>query len=205
MINAQIQTTLTHLYNDSKRDKLKLTKGLAMNLCRQLQPLDLKDVYLSITREQGIYLKQLIIDNNLKNLVEFGTSFGISTLFLAEAALKTKGKIITTELIQSKAEKAIENFKKAGVNNLIEVKIGNALETLNNYNEPIDFLLLDGWKDLYLPLFLLLKPNFHDKTVIYVDNADMVEVQDFLKTIGSLKKYQLRTIHNEKAAIITLV
>ena len=135
--------------------------------------------------------------------MEFGTSFGISTLFLAKAVLETKGNIITTELLESKAKKAIENFEKAGVEHLIEVRIGDALETLKNHNIAVDFLLLDGWKDLYLPLFQMLESNFHSNTVIYVDNADMSGSKEFLSSI-STEKYQIDSKFNGKVALIKI-
>jgi predicted O-methyltransferase YrrM len=201
---AQIASTLIELFNDSKYDKLDVMKGLGRSMFRPMQPLDFKDAYLSISREQGEDLKRLIKDNNLKDIVEFGTSFGISTLFLAQGVIETGGHIITTELIEYKALKAIENFKKAGVNNLIEVRIGDAMESLKNHDKSIDLLLLDGWKDLYLPIFQLLEPNFHHSTIIYVDNADMAEAQAFLKTISQNKKYQLQPEFGRKVVLITI-
>ena len=200
----QIELTLNELYKDSKYDVLKMVKGAAKSVFRPMQPLDFKEAYLSISKEQGEGLKQLIKKNNIKNIIEFGTSFGISTLFLAQGAMETEGHIITTELIESKALKAIDNFKKAGVNVLIEVRIGDAMETLKNHNEPFDLLLLDGWKDLYLPLFQMLESNFHADTFIYVDNADMAEVQAFLKTVSHSSRYQLQTLFAGKSVLITL-
>lgn len=199
-----IEATLAHLYNDSKYDLIKAMKGFAKGAFRPIQPANFKDVYLSISKEQGEDLKRLIKKNNLKNIVEFGTSFGISTLFLALGVIETKGRIITTELIESKAEKAIENFKKAGVNDLIEVRIGDALETLKNHNAPIDLLFLDGWKDLYLPVFQMLESNFHTNTFIYVDNADMAETQAFLQTVSRNDKYQLQTKFGGEVVLITI-
>ena len=200
----QIESTLNQLFNDSKNDHFKIAKGVLKSIFRPIQPADFKDVYLSISKEQGRYLVQLIKDNNLKNIVEFGTSFGISTLFLAQGAIATNGKIITTELIESKAKKAIENFKNAGANDLIETRIGDAMETLKNHEEPIDLLFLDGWKDLYLPLFQMLEPNFHKNTIIYVDNADMSESRAFLKTVSQNDKYHLETKFAQKVVLISI-
>ena len=207
MIHArqeQIELTLALLYNDAKNDQFKLMKGLAKTIFRPMQPSDFKEAYLSISKEQGEDLVQLIRENNLKNIVEFGTSFGISTLFLAQGALETGGHIITTELIESKAQKAIKNFKRACVNNRIEVRVGDAMETLKNHSEPIDLLLLDGWKDLYLPLFQMLEPNFHANTFIYVDNANMADTKTFLKTVSQNQKYRLQSIFGGKAELITI-
>lgn len=201
----QIELTLAELYNDSKYDMIQMMKGAAKGMFRPMQPLDFKDAYLSISKDQGEYLKQLIIDNDIKNIVEFGTSFGISTLFLARGVLETGGKIITTELLESKALKANENFQKAGVDDRIEVRIGDAMKTLKNYNEPIDLLLLDGWKDLYLPLFQMLESNFHEDTWIYVDNAEMKESQVFLKIVHQNPRYQLQSLFQGKVVLIKVV
>ena len=199
----QIENTINTLFNDTKKDQFKIMKGLAKSAFRPIKPEDFKDVYLSITKKQGEFLKEVIIENKLKNIIEFGTSFGISTLFLAQGALVTNGKIITTELIASKAKTALSNFKSAGVNSIIEIRIGDAMETLKNYMEPIDLLFLDGWKDLYLPLFQMLEPNFNKNTIIYVDNADMKESQTFLKVISKMKKYESDLKFDGKVALIT--
>lgn len=204
MKNNRIATTITELYKDSKNDYLAMMKGVAKSIFRPIQPYDFKDAYLAISEEQGKDLVKLIKANNIKKVVEFGTSFGISTLFLAEGVMETGGSIITTELIESKAQKATENFKKAGINDLIELRVGDAMETLKNYNESIDLLLLDGWKDLYLPLFRMLEPNFHSKTVIYVDNADMAESRSFLNTVRQNSKYKLQSKYHGKVMLITL-
>lgn len=200
---VQITSTLNELFEDSKYDRIKMIKGAAKSMFRPMQPLDFKDAYLSISKEQGEDLVKLIKKKNIKNIIEFGTSFGISTLFLAQGVLETGGRIITTELIESKAQKAIENFKRAGVNNLIEVRIGNAMDTLKHHKESIDLLLLDGWKDLYLPLFKMLEPNFHSNTIVYVDNADMSDAKAFLNTISKDETYQLQYGFEGKIAIIT--
>ncbi|MEL6867109.1 MAG: class I SAM-dependent methyltransferase, partial [Bacteroidota bacterium] len=194
----QIAHTIAALYHDAKNDHFKMMKGVAKSMFRPIHPNDFKNVYLSISHQQGEDLTQLIQRNNFKNIVEFGTSFGISTLFLAQGAMETGGHIITTELIESKALRAIENFKRAGVRQLIEVRIGDALQTLRPHSSPIDLLLLDGWKDLYLPLFQMLEPNFHSHTVIYVDNADMSETQAFLRRVSENGRYHLQSYYRGK-------
>lgn len=202
MTTFQIENKITQLYNDSKNDYLKMMKVAAASIFRPMQPSDFKDAFLAISKDQGQDLVKLIKKTNAKNIVEFGTSFGISTLFLAQGAKKTKGNIVTTEIIESKARKAIENFKEAGVKEFIEVRIGNALETLKNYDKPIDLLLLDGWKNLYLPLFELLEPNYHSNTIVYVDNADMDESRAFLTQVEHNLKYNIEYGYNGKVALI---
>lgn len=199
-----ITDTLLDLFDDAKNDKTRIIKGLVKSIIRPMQPEDFKHAYLSITEEQGLFLVDLIKKNKFKNIVEFGTSFGISTLFLAQGALETKGRIITTELIASKAEKAMENFKKAEVSNIIDVRIGDAMQTLQNHKAAIDLLFLDGWKDLYQPLFNMLESNFHTHTIIYVDNANMSESRAFLKEVGENDKYTLESIFEDKVVLIRI-
>lgn len=200
----KIDGTLDLLFKDSKYDHIKMMKVLTKKIFRPIAPSDFKDAYLSISKEQGKDLALFIKRNNIKNIVEFGTSFGISTLYLAKGALETGGNIITTELIESKARKAIETFENAGVNELIEVRIGDAIETLKNHTTPIDLLLLDGWKDLYLPIFRMLEPNFHSDTYIYVDNADMADSKTFLKVVSQNSKYQIESKYDGKVVMISL-
>ena len=207
MITSQqneITATLNELFEDSKYDMLNMMKGAAKSVFRPMQPLDFKDAYLSISKAQGHDLIKLIADNKLKRIVEFGTSFGISTLFLAQGVMDTGGHIITTELIDSKAKKAMDNFERAGVSNLIDVRIGDAMQTLKNHDEPIDLLVLDGWKDLYLPLFQMLEPHFHNNTFIYVDNAEMAEVKAFINVIRQNSRYQLQSQFGGKVVLITI-
>lgn len=96
----KVTETLSELYYDSRNDKIKMMKGAAKSIFRPMQPSDFEEAYLSISSDQGEHLKKLIVNNNLKNIVEFGTSFGISTLFLAQGVLETGGHIITTELLE---------------------------------------------------------------------------------------------------------
>ena len=205
-MNAQfrnISSTINELYLDAKYDKLKMMKGAVKSIFKSFIPENFENAYLAISKEQGNHLVDLITQNNVKHVVEFGTSFGISTLFLAQGVLETNGHIITTELLNSKVKIAQENFKKAGVEHLIEVKAGNALETLKNHSETIDLLLLDGWMDLYEPLFNMLEPNFNNNTIVYVDNADMAVSQHFLTSL-STEKYHLESKFNGKAVIINM-
>ena len=122
---------------------------------------------------------------------------------MAQGVAKFGGYITTTELLESKAKKAINNFKKAGVESLIDIKVGDALVTLKNYSNSIDLLVLDGWMDLYLPLFKLLEPNFYSNTHIYVDNANMTDSQKFLSSIAT-DTYKIQSKFNGKVAIITV-
>ncbi|MEM6643515.1 MAG: class I SAM-dependent methyltransferase [Bacteroidota bacterium] len=200
--HLKVERTLEKLLSDARNDYLRISQGLMRSFFRPAQPSDFKNAYLSISSQQGKELEQLIIENEVRNVVEFGTSFGISTLYLAHGIIETEGKIITTELLSSKAKKARENFEDADVSDLIELKVGDALETLKDHEESIDLLVLDGWKNLYLPLFQLLKPNFHENTLIYVDNADMAEASAFLAIVKQMNQYDIEERNEGKVAVL---
>jgi predicted O-methyltransferase YrrM len=107
---------------------------------------------------------------NAKHVVEFGTSFGISALYLAAAMRDTGGHFIGSETEPSKISVARENIDRAGLSQWAEIREGDALHTFQNLSAPIDLVLLDGWKDLYLPMLKLLTPKLRKGSVIMADN-----------------------------------
>ncbi len=196
----KVSRKLDVLHKDAKNDFMRIGKGLVKSVFRPMQPTDFKNAYLPISKEQGETIHQLIIDNNCKNIVEFGTSFGISTIYLANAAQQTDGNVVTTELLDGKAIQAKKNIEDAGLIEYVDIRIGDAMQTLNSYSKPIDFLFLDGWKDLYLPLFKMLEPQFQKDTLIYADNMDMAGTQNYAKHILEKKDtYITHSINDGKA------
>lgn len=201
-INNKIESVLQALHKDSKKDYLRIGKGIVKSILRPIQPADFEQAYLPISQAQGIVLRQLIIDNDFKNVVEFGTSFGISTIYLADGVRHTGGKVITTELLESKAKRALQNISKTGLDEYVDVRIGDAMETLKDHTSPIDFLFLDGWKDLYLPLFQLLEPQFHEGTLIYADNMNLAGTQYYGEYVINKKEvYTSQMLEGGKAML----
>lgn len=199
-----VENKLAAMHADAKKDVLRMGKGIAKSIFRSIQPQDFEHAYLPISKNQGRDIRNIIIENDCKNIVEFGTSFGISTIYLADAARKTEGKVVSTELLESKAKIAIENIQDAGLSNYVEVKIGDAMETLSDYPNTIDFLFLDGWKNLYLPLIKMLEPKFNSGTLIYADNMDMSDTEDYADYINNSSSYSNQVIHNGKGVLTTL-
>ncbi len=118
-----------------------------------------KDVHLAVSRETGKLLYMLARATNARVIIEFGTSFGISTLQLG-AALRDNGggKLITTEFEATKIAQARANIAASGLADLVEVREGDALETLAQHlPQSIDFVLLDGAKGLYPDILSLLE------------------------------------------------
>ena len=134
----------------------------------------LKDAPLAVSRETGSLLYMLARSARAKAIVEFGTSFGISTLHLA-AALRDNGggRLITSEFEPSKAARARDNLSAGGVIDLVEIREGDALKTLGaDLPDTIDLVLLDGAKALYPDILDLLQDHLKPGAIIVADNAD---------------------------------
>jgi predicted O-methyltransferase YrrM len=133
----------------------------------------LEEAFIPVSPEVGRLLYILCRANNSKLIVEFGTSFGISTIYLACAARDNGGRVITTELSPSKARKASEHLAEAGVRDYVEIREGDALETLREVSGNVDFVLLDGWKNLYLPVLKLIEPKLRQGGIVVADDLDI--------------------------------
>ncbi len=134
----------------------------------------LKDFPLPVSRETGRLLYMLARSAGARNIVEFGTSFGISTIHLA-AALRDNGggRLITSEFEPSKAARARANLTEAGLIDLVEIREGDALQTLRtDLPATIDLLLLDGAKALYPEILDLVESRLRPGAMIVADNAD---------------------------------
>ena len=194
--------TLEKLHQESSSEKLTILKGALKGVFRKLKPEDMKEAYISVSKEQGEYIYNLLINEKAKNIVEFGTSFGISTIYLAAAAKKNNGKVITSELLASKCKIALQNFKDADVNNAIDLRLGDAIKTLKNVPGNIDFLLLDGWNDLYLPLIKMLEPKLSNGAYIYTDNIKFSGSKSFVKYINAHpEKYDTKRLSESKGGV----
>jgi predicted O-methyltransferase YrrM len=145
----------------------------------------MKNLPLAVSRETGVLLYMLARSTTARTIVEFGTSFGISTLHLA-AALRDNGggRVITTEFEPSKVTRARENLTAGGVIDLVEIREGDALETLSrDLPETIDLVLLDGAKALYPEILRLVESRLRAGGLVVADNADMSP--DYLKRVRS--------------------
>jgi predicted O-methyltransferase YrrM len=175
--SRQTSDTLASLHKDATNDRWKIARGIPSVLFGLLRGIPaqksmipyLRDAFIPVSADSGQFLLQNVIAANAKNIVEFGTSYGISTIYLAIGARETGGRVIGTEIEPGKRAKALEHLRRAGVDDLVDVRLGDALQTLKDVKD-VDFVLLDGWKDLYLPVLDLLLPNLSSRAVIVADN-----------------------------------
>jgi predicted O-methyltransferase YrrM len=145
----------------------------------------MKDMPLAVSRETGVLLYMLARSAKVRTIVEFGTSFGISTLHLA-AALRDNGggRLITSEFEPSKVARARDNLTAGGLIDLVEIRKGDALQTLAvDLPETIDLVLLDGAKALYPEILSLVESRLRPGALIVADNADYAP--DYLARVRS--------------------
>ena len=141
----------------------------------------LSEFYLPVTPDAGRLLYSLVRASRPATVVEFGMSLGISAIHLASGVRDNgTGRVVTTELSAAKVAAATRNFTDAGLGDLITVLQGDALETLKAIDEPVQFVLLDGWKDLYMQVLELLEPRLAPGALVVADNTSMPGLQPYL-------------------------
>ena len=130
---------------------------------------------LTVGEEVANLLRDLAVGLGAKTIVELGTSYGYSTLFLADAARRTGGKVFTYEHVPDKQAYARKQLTEAGLAGVVEWRLGDALELLRDQPGPIDLVLIDLWKDLYVPCFERVYPLLAPNGVIVADNMFIPE------------------------------
>ncbi|NLU73398.1 methyltransferase [Streptomyces sp. HNM0575] len=133
------------------------------------------DAYLALGREQAAYCYAQARAVRARRVVEFGTSFGVSTIWLAAAVRDNGGgTVIGTEMVPAKAERARTHVREAGLADHVDIRTGNALETLRDLDGPVDLMLNDGFPDAALDVLRLVAPQLRPGAVVITDNVGMM-------------------------------
>jgi predicted O-methyltransferase YrrM len=134
----------------------------------------MKDIPLAVSKETGLLLYMLARSTGARSVVEFGTSFGISTIFIASALRDNGGgRVITSEFEPSKVARARAHLSAARLEDLVEFREGDALQTFaGDLPDSVDLLLLDGAKSLYLDVLDLVADRLRPGALIVADNAN---------------------------------
>lgn len=185
--SPKVKSVLNALYEDSARNRPS-SPPTGAPPDRPLDPRamfeQMPNIYMAIAPEFGHLLYSLVRSSGARHIVEFGTSMGVSTIYLA-AGLQdigvAGGKLITTEYLPSKIERARKNLTDAGLVSLVDFRAGDAMESLRvDMPDSIDFVFLDGAKTMYLDVLRLLEPRLKKGAIIAADNTDHDGLQNFL-------------------------
>lgn len=125
---------------------------------------------LRVGPDTGRLINILAAGAGAKRMLELGTSYGYSTIWLAEAAARTGGKVVSLDLAAAKQAHALQMLKRAGLEARVELICGDALAILGGLDGPFDFVLIDLWKDLYVPCLELISPKLAPGAILVADN-----------------------------------
>jgi predicted O-methyltransferase YrrM len=131
---------------------------------------NIDDLLLPIGPATGSLLSILIQETKSRAILEVGTSYGYSTVWLAQAARDIDGHVMSLEWHQPKVDYARQMLERAGLANYVSFIVGDARASLTHVEHRFDLVLLDLWKDLYVPVFDMLIPHLNPGAVIVADN-----------------------------------
>jgi predicted O-methyltransferase YrrM len=181
--DARVATVLRRLHSEANRQHLSIIRHFLPHtlsfLRRRFMPFSehemggfYADKYIAIVEDQGAFAYLTARALRARTVVEFGTSFGLSTLWLAAAVRANGGgRVVTTEIVPEKARIARRNFEDAGLADLIDVREGDAIESLATDPSDIDFVLNDGFPMRALDIVKLLAPRIRPGGVVLTDDV----------------------------------
>lgn len=152
-----------------------------------LRHLPYKHGGMNVPASDGRLLYDLIIEKGYKRGLEIGTSNGYSTLWLGLGFQKTGGKLITIEIEPDRAREAPENFRKAGLDDVIDARINDAFKEIPKIQGTFDFVFIDAWKPDYIKFLSLLKPRVPMGGAITAHNvrSHHEAMRDFLNALNT--------------------
>src|SRR5689334_10865649 len=142
-----------------------------------------RDKFVALDRDKAEFCYQLCRATNARRIVEVGTSYGVSTLYLAAAvrdnigAYGGDGGVIGTEYEPEKARQARAHFRQAGLNHFIDLREGDLRETLKRIEGPVDFMLVDIWTTMARPALELVAPQLKPGAIVVCDNTEQYRVE----------------------------
>ncbi len=186
LLDSRVAATLERMFTEADAQLPKLGElmgndAVPAESSAQERADALDEFYLPVTADAGRLLYALVRASRPTTVVEFGMSLGISAIHLASAVRDNgAGRVVTTELSANKVTAATRNFADAGLDDLITVLQGDALQTLAAVEGPVEFVLLDGWKDIYVAVLELLEPRLTPGALVVADNTSMPALQPYL-------------------------
>lgn len=187
----QIRTLLERLFARSTQDDETpcwQRPGLSWETATAQERADASEsVYMPISPQAGDLLYILVRAKRPNTVIEFGTSYGISTIYLAAAVADNgTGEVVTTELSATKVLAASANLEEARLADRVTILLGDARTTLSDIPGPIDFVLLDGWKELCLPVLQSLEPRLATGALAVADDINLPSLGGYLGYVATL-------------------
>ncbi|PYI02294.1 S-adenosyl-L-methionine-dependent methyltransferase [Aspergillus sclerotiicarbonarius CBS 121057] len=176
----QLLELLQGLHAQSTTQESSLKWGTLPAQCSDEFDTLMRDKFIALDQDKCELVYHLLRSINAKTVVEAGTSFGVSTIYLALAVAQNlardgdgQGRVIATEKEPSKASQAQANWARAGseIEGVIDLRVGDLRDTLTRDLGVVDFVLLDIWTPLALPALKLVQPHLRRGAIIMTDNT----------------------------------
>ena len=193
---------LTTQKEKNKPGEVRAQERKILNVLEEM-PGDQYSAMLSVPPEDGEVLRLLTEAIDAKNVVEIGTSNGYASIWFCLALRSTGGKLTTFEIDAKRASLARENFKRAGVDKLVTIIVGNAHEKVKTLKGPIDIVFIDADKDGYLDYLNKLLPLVRPGGLIIAhDTTDVAsQMQDYLDAVTTNPELETIFLHKQTTGI----
>jgi predicted O-methyltransferase YrrM len=161
-----VQAVLDEYQLRIESERPRLRQASEAGTLRQI----IDEFLLPVGPESGKVINVLAKSLKAPTILELGTSYGYSSIWLAEAARASGGRVITMELSEKKVAYARAMATKAGLVDFIDYRIGDAVKLIEELPHGIDFVLVDLWKGLYVPCLEAFYPKLNSGAIIVSDN-----------------------------------
>jgi len=139
----------------------------------------------NVNPDEGAFLRDLAEKIHAKAGLEIGTSNGYSSIWIGMGVRKQGGHLLTLEIDEGRAKLAQANFRAAGLDSVITLKLGDALEEVPKLRGPYDFVFIDAWKQDYVKYLDMVIPLVSPGGVIVAHNVTDLkeELTDFIRAV----------------------
>ena len=161
-MDSRVEAVLAEYAERDKQESQRVASG---------EEIPVDDQLISVGPVVGGLMNGLIKGIGAQSILELGTAYGGSTIWLAEAARSTGGRVVSVDIAGYKQNYARTMLERAGLADCVELLTGDAVESIGKLAGPFDFVLVDLWKDLYIPCLEAFYPKLAPGALIVADNA----------------------------------
>jgi predicted O-methyltransferase YrrM len=165
-LDPAVQSVLEQYHQRMEAERPRMREAAQAGTFREI----IDEMLLPVGPASGALLHLLVTSLKAPRILELGTSYGYSGIWLADAARASGGRLITMELSAAKSAHAREMSKKAGLEAFVDFRVGDAVKMIGELESGIDFVLVDLWKDLYVPCLDAFYPKLNPGAIIVSDN-----------------------------------
>lgn len=180
-MNAKVEAVLADYAARAEKEEKLVASGVDRRSV-------IEELLITVGPIVGSLMNRLIVGVGAKSILELGTCYGGSTIWLADAARETGGRVVSLDIAANKQAYAREMLERADLADYVDLVTGDAVEVIGRLTGPFDFVLVDLWKDLYVPCLEAFYPKLAPGALIVADNMTFppeaqAEVKEYRKAI----------------------